>query len=953
MPHASELEEFGLEVERENHALITPTRTISSNGLHLQTPSKEQRALLQSANTRNTRVGTSVLKWAALILLLAIVVFHHLSQESEETSYVETEFIEAGEIEICQDNPEFSLMFKNQPQTCATFVERVGSIPQQRQKNGGFLSGLLESRCNHKIGIPDEHEFQQLLKHFCRKSCGLCGTDDVEEGVSEQVLKAEINEIAEEIEEKEIEEEMEEELEEEKAIEEMEKDLEEQEKELAEDAAAEDDDTNDVPKADANTSAANHEKEQQQNTDQGDEDENTDESDHGEKNKVSDSSAVVGEKDQQDTSIGNAATVSDQGEDQVSASSQGMDEKEQQSINAEASNADGAENIEGEGSALINKQQHQSTDDVADNTVGQQEGDASDKPTVEQSNVSINAGEGNGVMGEQKAPSDTDNEESGEEEKPSSSASLGESGSFTLQRLQATRTAATNLITLLEEYYNGAEQTKRMLLDAWQSQWNFDNPEGTARDRVDKLVDTMARALVTDDQTEFIIGTIGSSVAAGHDNCHYDSYESQLERTFAPVWEAAGMKLVAQNAGEGGGCGDDFNNQVFCIKQNVSPNIDIAHYTWTYFEHGEEKFTARENLIRWTQMLPHQPPVHVFNAGLNDHDDKDQEEGLVEYYSKYGYNQFYIKQGHTNGGYDYQSDSSKGIDHYAWGFIGDGYHSTTRYGVNEPSPDRKESLGVVFRNWHPGPLAFEFLSDAFAYTYSKAILEALDMIESAITSGKDPRKTWSASKRKILLKKSLPEPKYCEPRYCVVDEAPGCLNYELPTYGNWGARVEDANDNLNPHQGALQNWEMWYEPTDFWHMVGKQDTAIFQDREDKEICKHLDQCAGISATSSENGMVVFRLPKMEVGLVVICMCCGKDVAEEQILSNPFIEIKYNNAVLDRTQWDKWPNNKCVRLLDKFPTQGQAAMTPTGHAYLSINTLDGLSKPVKISHVITL
>ena len=100
-------------------------------------------------------------------------------------------------------------------------------------------------------------------------------------------------------------------------------------------------------------------------------------------------------------------------------------------------------------------------------------------------------------------------------------------------------------------------------------------------------------------------------------------------------------------------------------------------------------------------------------------------------------------------------------------------------------------------------------------------------------------------------------------------------------------------------------------------------------------------------------MVVFRLPKMEVGLVVICMCCGKDVAEEQILSNPFIEIKYNNAVLDRTQWDKWPNNKCVRLLDKFPTQGQAAITPTGHAYLSINTLDGFSKPVRISHVITL
>lgn len=25
-----------------------------------------------------------------------------------------------------------------------------------------------------------------------------------------------------------------------------------------------------------------------------------------------------------------------------------------------------------------------------------------------------------------------------------------------------------------------------------------------------------------------------------------------------------------------GGCGDDYKNQVFCIKQNVAPNIDVS-----------------------------------------------------------------------------------------------------------------------------------------------------------------------------------------------------------------------------------------------------------------------------------------------------------------------------------------------------------------------------------------
>ena len=77
-----------------------------------------------------------------------------------------------------------------------------------------------------------------------------------------------------------------------------------------------------------------------------------------------------------------------------------------------------------------------------------------------------------------------------------------------------------------------------------------------ARHRTSKVVATLARALLDPDRDTFVIGTIGSSVAAGHDNCHYDAYEGQLERTLAPVFEAAGMTAVVENAGEGGGCGD-------------------------------------------------------------------------------------------------------------------------------------------------------------------------------------------------------------------------------------------------------------------------------------------------------------------------------------------------------------------------------------------------------------
>ncbi len=77
------------------------------------------------------------------------------------------------------------------------------------------------------------------------------------------------------------------------------------------------------------------------------------------------------------------------------------------------------------------------------------------------------------------------------------------------------------------------------------------------------------------------------------------------------------------------------------------------------------------------------------------------------------------------------------------------------------------------------------------------------------------------------------------------------------------------------------------------------------------------------------------------------------VVAGMFMNNPYIEVRYNTALLNQSTWDVFPTGKCVRLLKQFPTKGAAAMTPTGHAYLSIKVLEGLSEPVRISHVITL
>lgn len=121
------------------------------------------------------------------------------------------------------------------------------------------------------------------------------------------------------------------------------------------------------------------------------------------------------------------------------------------------------------------------------------------------------------------------------------------------------------------------------------------------------------------------------------------------------------------------------------------------HYEWTYFEHGRAQ-KEHENLIRWTQMLPKQPPVNIFNTGVLDKSDSM----LAKHYAQYGFNTFYMKTGFFNGGYDYDAEKKREenpIDRLGWGQVGDGYHDTTRYGELEVDEARKTSLGVVMRNW--------------------------------------------------------------------------------------------------------------------------------------------------------------------------------------------------------------------------------------------------------------
>lgn len=209
----------------------------------------------------------------------------------------------------------------------------------------------------------------------------------------------------------------------------------------------------------------------------------------------------------------------------------------------------------------------------------------------------------------------------------------------------------------------------------------------------------MARAVVW--KEKFIVGAIGSSVTAGHDNCAYDSYENQLERTMAKVWEAAGVEWEVRNAGEGGGCGDSFRNQIFCTRQMVGDDVDAIHYSWTYYEANGLNEAGRpdillkhEEFVRFALSMARSPAPLFINTGGEKGNCPSvvdgAENGLLQKYAKWGINGVCLQAGLITHEGDESQCYPKCYEGKKWGAVGDGTHSST----NIDSPNKSLPTSV-------------------------------------------------------------------------------------------------------------------------------------------------------------------------------------------------------------------------------------------------------------------
>ena len=390
-------------------------------------------------------------------------------------------------------------------------------------------------------------------------------------------------------------------------------------------------------------------------------------------------------------------------------------------------------------------------------------------------------------------------------------------------------------------------------------------------------------------------------MTAGHDNCNYDSYPRQLKRQLQPIWDAAGVEWDVRNGGQGGSCGDSMDNQVFCFANTVGTDVDIVHYSWSYFQ-GVPGWSY-EALFRWAAALKNSPLVHALNVDSGATGFKGNKcrshYGDSKFWGRYeplGFQVYCPAQA--------ISFTGKWEGHFN-GHIGDGMHTFTRYGADEEK-ERKDSTGVVYRNWHPGPLLFQTVSDTMAYDILLAMEKALADIKNGIAGGVDLRTEYPDPPNLFDLT-ALGSPLTCDPELCGVEEGitPGCHNWETPTFAKPQIWPLQPDDDMNPEKGLAQEGDTGW-------IVGKgrgSNHLIPRSEQNLPFCKHLDNCGWIQPKTAKNGgWQTFLLPRLHVGLVAICCCCGKECGKE-FLEPGNMEVRFDGKALDVSSMHYFPRDK--------------------------------------------
>ena len=468
---------------------------------------------------------------------------------------------------------------------------------------------------------------------------------------------------------------------------------------------------------------------------------------------------------------------------------------------------------------------------------------------------------------------------------------------------------------------------------------------GTGRRPVDaanfqRVSDVMVRHILY--QAKLKLGFMGSSVMCGHDNCYRDSLQMQFERSFGDIFKAAGIPVELMNACQGGGCGDSYQNQIFCTKTLVGSRPSLLLYEWTYFENDDDVPEWHEVFERWALLLDSAPPVIMLNAVNTPWGYPLPEsalKALKRVYGKFGINGLALANALAKTG------KSPGED--AWGKVGDGMHDSTRYGGD----------GVLWRNWHPGPLGHQLFADLLGVLMVEALADAISRLR-AFPTREAAMAAFPHTAPKLERPSELAVTK--SPflvRLAKMETMPKCLTMEKSAFGEPGISIaDDAADEANPYRdrvkklGEEQAWRTW--------TAGPNLGMVPEKLRDVPECAAPDSCGSFTEPPPSPGPgaathappLVFRIPKpVELGLVMLCG--GYDGAETllRLAKENAFTVELDKSRVDPNTFKALPGSrKCVIVRDGPPIPADASKS--GAVYLAVlvkrpNVALGLSQVI--------
>jgi hypothetical protein len=108
----------------------------------------------------------------------------------------------------------------------------------------------------------------------------------------------------------------------------------------------------------------------------------------------------------------------------------------------------------------------------------------------------------------------------------------------------------------------------------------FQSDEARAR-----LVDKVALELLAEKPSErrFVVGVMGTSVTAGHDNWFNESWAQVLGAWLAPTFAAAGVSVEVRNHAIGG---NRYETSAYCARATVGEDVDAFFFEFNMIFHG-------------------------------------------------------------------------------------------------------------------------------------------------------------------------------------------------------------------------------------------------------------------------------------------------------------------------------------------------------------------------------